>query len=241
MKRIEIQSVAAKILAVFCLVGMTASAQAGSVTGTAKLDGKAPGRVRLKMDADPTCAGMHSKAVGSQDVLVRPTGETKNAFLYLTGGAADEKHDAPADHAKIDQKGCMYKPHVQGLMKGQVLDIVNSDGTMHNIHCLAEINKEFNFGQPTPGTREQTFRRAEVGVKFKCDVHPWMNAYIHVMEHPFFAVSGGQGEFEIKDVPAGTYTLHGWHEKFGEVTQEITVGEGGLGDVVVTFTVPAKK
>jgi plastocyanin len=222
------------------LAAFAAPATAGSVKGSTMFEGEKPARKRIKMDADPACAALHAKPVGTEDYLIRDTGEIVNVFVYLKGGDG-KKHEAPADKAQIDQHGCQYNPHVQGLMVGQTLDIVNSDPTMHNIHCLAKVNKEFNFGQPTPGTREQVFRRAENAVQFKCDVHPWMSAYIFVMDHPFYAVSGSDGQFEIKNVPAGNYTLVAWHEKLGEVEQQITVADGDLDGVTFTFKGGEKK
>lgn len=236
MKRTTLTS--ALVLAL--VAAFAAPATAGSVKGTAMFEGEKPGRKRIKMDADPACAALHSKPVGTEDYLIRDTGEIVNVFVYLKDGDG-KKHEAPADKAKIDQHGCQYTPHVQGLMVGQTLDIINSDPTMHNIHCLAKVNKEFNFGQPTPGTREQVFRRAENAVQFKCDVHPWMSAYIFVMDHPYFGVSDSNGKFEIKNVPAGNYTLVAWHEKLGEVEQPITVGDGDLDGVTFTFKGGEKK
>lgn len=225
-------------LAVVCLAAFAAPAVAGSVKGTVMFEGDKPGRKRIRMNADPACDKLHDRPVGTEDYLIKDTGEVYNAFVYIKGGDGKD-HPVPDAHAKLDQKGCMYEPHVQGMRVNQTLDIVNSDPTMHNVHCMASENKEFNFGQPTPGTREQVFRRAENAIPFKCDVHPWMNAYIFVMEHPYFDVS--EGAFEISNVPAGTYTLVAWHEKLGEVEQEITVGDGDLEGVTFTFTNPEKK
>lgn len=241
MKRIQFTSVLGSALALLCTVALTAPAMAGSVKGVAKFEGENPGRKKVKMSADPACEAMHSKPVGTEDYLIRKTGEIVNVFVYLKDGVPGQKHETPTEHAKIDQVGCMYVPHVQGLMVNQTLDIVNSDKTMHNIHCLATVNKEFNFGQPTPGTREQVFRRAENAIHMKCDVHPWMSSYLFVMEHPYFAVTGDQGQFEIKNVPAGKYTLVAWHEKLGTVEQEVTVTDAGADGVTFTFKGAAKK
>lgn len=225
-------------LAVVCLAVFAGPVFAGSVKGTVMFEGDKPGRKRVKMGADPACEKLHSKPVGTEDYMIKSTGEVYNAFVYIKGGDGKD-HPVPEEHAELNQKGCMYEPHVQGMQVNQTLDIVNSDPTMHNVHCLATENKEFNFGQPTPGTREQVFRRAENAIPFKCDVHPWMNAYIFVMDHPYFDVS--EGTFEISNVPAGTYTLVAWHEKLGELEQEITVGDGDLEGVTFTFTNPEKK
>ena len=134
------------------------------------------------------------------------------------------------------QKGCHYVPHVQGVQVGQPLQIVNSDSTLHNVHGMPKQSKEFNLGMPIQGMKlDRKFDKPEVMVKFKCDVHPWMNAYVGVLDHPFFAVSGADGQYEIKDLPAGTYTVEAWHEKFGVQTQEITVTDAAAGSADFSF------
>ncbi|MBI4000033.1 MAG: carboxypeptidase regulatory-like domain-containing protein [Candidatus Omnitrophica bacterium] len=126
----------------------------------------------------------------------------------------------------LDQKGCQYHPHVLGVQVGQPFEMVNSDPTLHNIHSLAEKSAQFNLGMPIENMRlKKKFENPEIMVKLKCDVHPWMSAYIGVLSHPFFSVSGSDGAFEIKDLPAGEYTIEAWHEKYGTQTQKITVGE----------------
>jgi hypothetical protein len=225
-------------LLALCL-GVIAAPASPAASGHTTFEGEAPGRSRIRMSADPVCEGLHERPVGTQDYLIRPTGEIVNVFVYIKDGVASLTR--PRRPGVLDQVGCMYEPHVQGIMVEQPLNIVNSDNTMHNVHCMATVNREFNFGQPTPGTREQVFRRAENAIPFKCDVHPWMSAYVFVMDHPYFAVSDSNGQFTIDNVPAGTYTLVAWHEKLGEIEQEITVGDGGLDGVTFTFQGPSKQ
>jgi hypothetical protein len=214
---------------------LTASVHAGDVTGKVAFNGDAPSRKVVKMDADPKCAAIHGdKKVGTEDVLVSKAGEVANVFVYLKDVKGE--FPVPTEPALIDQVGCMYTPHVQGIRTGQKLLIRNSDDTMHNIHFLGKANPEFNFGQPTKGDRDKDFRKAEVGAKFKCDVHPWMSAFVHIMDHPFFAVSGKDGAYTIKGVPAGEYTIVAWHEKFGETEQKITVGADGAATADFSFS-----
>jgi plastocyanin len=125
----------------------------------------------------------------------------------------------------LDQHGCMYQPHVLGVMAGQKIDIKNSDTTNHNIHPLPQTNQEWNESQP-PGSdvKVQSFPRQEVMIPVKCNIHPWMRSYIGVVSHPFFAVTGDDGTFTIKGLPPGTYTIETWHEKYGTQDQQITVG-----------------
>ena len=115
-------------------------------------------------------------------------------------------------------------PHVIGLQVGQPLEVRNSDGTLHNVHAVPKVNREFNFGQPTKGMKStRTFDKVEVMVPFRCDVHGWMNAYAGVLAHPFFAVSKADGTFEIKGLPPGSYTVEVWHEQLGTQTTKVTV------------------
>lgn len=219
-----------------------AAAVAGQVSGTMRFEGTAPPRTVIKMSADPKCDAMHANGkVGSEEVLVSKEGQLANVFIYVKKGLEGKEFPAPATSAELDQKGCMYEPHVLGMMVGQKLDIVSSDTTLHNVHCMSKENPEFNFGMPGPGSRDRVFRKAESPIKFKCDVHPWMGAWLHVVPHPFFAVSDRAGAWTIKGLPAGSYTLAAWHEKYGEQEIPITVTDAGLAGVDATFKATEKK
>ena len=219
-------------LAVAALGGWLAlpmGAFSADIKGSIKFEGEKIGRTIIRMDADPKCAAMHDKQVGSENVLMRTNSRTdetfiQNVFVYIKEGADIQKADAQSEPAMIDQKGCMYTPRVQGMRAGQDLLIRNSDNTAHNIHSQATKNSAFNFAQPTPGDRTVVMRRAEMPVKFKCDVHPWMTGYVFVMDHDFFAVSSSTGRFTIENVPAGDYTLVAWHEELGTQEVKVTVG-----------------
>jgi len=139
----------------------------------------------------------------------------------------------------LDQKGCVYTPHVVGVMANQEVHIANSDQTTHNIHPVPKINREWNESQPPgAGALVKTFAREEMAIPVKCNIHPWMRSYIHVFSHPFFAVTGADGSFQIKGLPPGDYTLVVWHEKYGEVEQKVTVA--AKESKTVDFTVGPK-
>jgi len=200
---------------------------AGDVTGKVSFDGKAPAATRLRMDADKFCSMAHKEPVVSEEVVVNKNGTLKNVLIYVKDGAAGKKFEVPKTPVVFDQKGCVYRPHVLGIMAGQELQVKNSDNTLHNVHALPKVNDGFNQGQPVPGTMKKTFSKPEAPFKVKCEVHSWMGAYMGVFNHPFYAVSGDDGSFTIKDLPAGEYTVEAWHEKYGVQTMKVKVEASG--------------
>jgi plastocyanin len=199
--------------------------------------GEAPKATPIKMDADPYCKAQHSETVSSESVVTNSDGTLRNVFVYVKAGLpAGQTYAPPAEPAVLDQHGCTYRPHVLGIMVGQPLQILNSDGTLHNIHSLAKGSKQFNIGMPTKGMKvTQKFTAEEVMVRVKCDVHPWMECWMGVLNHPYYSVSGDGGTFELKNLPAGTYTIEAWHEKFGAQTQSVSVTAGQPVEANFTF------
>lgn len=210
-----------------------------AITGTIAYEGDVPNLKPLSMDADPTCAQMHDEAV-YPDMLVLGEGNTMgNIFVKITN-EPQGNYPAPSEAVVIDQRGCMYKPHVAGVMAGQPLKFLNSDGILHNVHLLPKENREQNIGMPATLTeKETTLNTPEPAFPVKCDVHPWMQAYVAVMSHPFFDVTDTDGQFTIENLPAGTYTVEVWHERLGTQTAEVTVGEGETATQDFTFSSPS--
>ena len=217
------------------------TAVAGTVKGVVNFEGTAPKNEAIKMNADPVCVKQNKDPQFQETYMVADDGKTLgNVFVYVKDGLGNYVFDVPAETAKIDQKECRYHPHVFGMRVGQKLEIVNSDPTLHNIHAVPKANTEFNNGQPIQGMKmDHTFTAKEVMVPFKCDVHGWMNAYVGVLDHPFFAVTDEDGKFDIKGLPPGTYTIEAWHEKGGTVTQSVTVGPSESKDITFTIKAPA--
>ena len=169
-------------------------------------------------------------------MLVNKDGEVQNAFVYVKEGLDPAyTFDVPAKAVEFSQRGCVYGPRVFGVRAGQPIDIVNEDDTMHNVHALPNSNREFNRSSLKRAKMTQVFTVPEVMVRFKCDVHPWMTAYVGVMAHPFFAVTGADGTFDLKGLPPGTYTVEAWHERFGTQTQQVTVAEKQAQTVAFAF------
>ena len=211
-------------------------AEAGVVSGKISFTGTAQAARKIDMGADPVCAGS-GENIQTEDVVVNSNATLKNVFVYVKDGLSGKTFETPKTSVALDQKGCHYAPHVLGIQVNQPLDIVNSDSTLHNVHGIPTQSKEFNLGMPIQGMKlSRKFDKPEVMVKFKCDVHPWMHAYIGVVDHPFFGVTNDQGSFEIKDLPPGKYTLEAWHEKYGTQTKEITVDESGSQSVDFSFS-----
>lgn len=200
-----------------------AVSQAAVITVKAPFDGQAPVAEKIKADADPKCKLVHPNGIESDEVIVNSNGTLKNVFVYVKEGVS-EKFETPKNAIIFDQKGCHYEPHVFGIQIGQTLEILNSDDTLHNVHALPANSQQFNLGMPIKGMKlKKSFAKPEVMVKIKCEVHPWMRAYAGVLEHPFYGVTSDSGTAEIKELPAGEYTLEAWHEKYGTQTRTITV------------------
>jgi len=201
----------------------------GEVTGKASFDGAKPKPHRIMMDQDPVCVKKHNGPVTAEDDEVNANNTLPNVFVYVKAGAEKYVFTPPADLVPLDQDGCMYKPHVLGIMVGQTLNIVSSDATTHNIHPMPKDNREWNMSQP-PGAApiQQKFAREEVMIPVKCNQHPWMRAYIGVLKTPFYAVTGSDGTYTIKGLPPGDYTIGAWTSIGGgqgqTQEQKVTVG-----------------
>ena len=216
----------------------------GTGSGTIAFNGAVPAAKKIDTSADPVC-GQRNPNLQTEDNLVKD-GKLANVFVYIKEGAATDgtKVDgyawpAPSAAVALDQNGCHYRPHVMGIQTGQKLSITNSDPTQHNIHPTPKNNPEWNQTQPNGAPPiEKTFARSEVLIPVKCNQHPWMKAYIAVLKHPLFAVSGEDGTFSIKGVPPGTYTVVAWHEGGAtgtEKTMQVTVAANGTAKADFAF------
>jgi plastocyanin len=208
----------------------------GTITGQVQFVGAPPARTPVKMSADPTCQQRHAEPALSEDVIVNDNGTLRNVFVYVKEGLTGAFPPATTP-VVLDQDGCLYRPRVVGLQVNQPLEIRNSDATLHNVNAKPGANKPFNVAQPVQGMKTtKTFSSPEVMVGFKCNVHPWMRAYVGVVAHPFFAVSDDTGAFTISGLPAGTYTFEAWHEVYGTQSQAVTVADGQSATVTFSFS-----
>jgi plastocyanin len=225
-------------LAMLCAAGRIGPAPlsgGASVTGVVRFKGTAAKPARIDMSADPYCAQAHPSGATTEEVLADANGNLENVVVYISDGLGAATFPIPSEPAVMEQKGCQYKPHVLAMRAGQKLSVVNSDGTTHNIHPMPNNNREWNVSQPKGVPVEQVFAREEVAITVKCNIHPWMRSYIAVLKNPYFAVTGKNGSFELKDLPPGSYTIQAWHEKLGTRIQKITVAEGATPAVEFVF------
>jgi hypothetical protein len=213
--------------------------KAGTIAGKVVVDGTLPQNAAIQMASDPACEAGNTEGA-AQETYVASDGGLQNVFVYIKDGLGNKYlFDTPTDPVKMEQKGCHYVPHVLGIRVAQPLQVVNADSTMHNVHGMPTANQEFNFSQPVPMTSTVTFTTKEVMIPFKCNVHSWMHSYVGVLDHPYFAVTGNGGKFDLRTVPAGTYTIEAWHEKLGTRTQTVTLGEKETKDITFTFKAAA--
>jgi plastocyanin len=226
----------AAVVAAAALAMTVSSAAFAQIKGTVTLDGKAPEMKEIDMSAVKECAAQHADPVTEQTVVADDKGNLANVIVAIKKAEGQElAGEVPSEPAVLDQKGCMYEPHVVAMMAGQEMVVKNSDAFLHNVHALSTVNPPFNFGQPTKDEEGKKLGadapKAEEYFRVKCDVHPWMSAYIGVFEHPYFAVTKEDGTYEIdaKGLADGEYTLTFWHEKFASETpveEKITVKDG---------------
>jgi plastocyanin len=208
-------------------------ATTGIIRGIVTFEGTTPAPMKIPVASFRDCVNSQTD---DPDVLIRD-GKVQNAFVYLKDGLEDYAFPVPEGEVVLDQKGCLYEPRVVGLRVGQTLVLRNDDPVLHNVHALPKRSRFFNVAMPKGAAEiRKSFDEPEVMVPIRCDVHPWMRAYVGVLPHPYFAVTGPDGTFELKNVPPGVYTLEAWHERLGTLSRKVSSGVGKEMNVVLTFT-----
>ena len=199
-------------------------ATTGSITGTIHFAGKKPAPKVIDMSEDPACVEAHHGKAYDESLVVGANGSLGNAFIYVKKGLEGKNFEVPRTPVTIDQSGCWFRPRVLGIQTNQTLQVVNSDPVTHNIHPMAEINREWSHSQgPGDAPMNRRFVKPEIMIRVKCNIHSWMHAFIGVVDNPYYAISKEDGTFEIKNLPAGNYTIQVWQEKLGTQEQQVTV------------------
>jgi plastocyanin len=209
---------------------------AGILAGTIHFTGKRPARTPIKMSEDPACVAAHHGKPYDESLVINRNGTLANVFLYVKGGFEGKTFEIPVEPVTIDQHGCWFVPRVMGIQVGQTLKVVNSDPVTHNIHPMAQINREWNHSQGAgdePLARK--FLKPEVMIRVKCNIHRWMHAFIGVVDNPYFAVSSADGSYEIRNLPPGDYVIGVWHETLGTQEQKVTIPASGKISLNFTF------
>jgi uncharacterized membrane protein/plastocyanin len=205
-----------------------------NVTGVILFEGNPP--VGKKLNLPAACARQHQGDAYSNEVIVKD-GKLKNVLIQVVKGhEALDKGTVPSEELIMDQRGCIYTPRVAAARVGQKVTFVNSDPLFHNVRSVTQVNEKFNVAMPNKNQREtKIFTKPELFLQAKCSVHPWMGAYVAVMDHPYFAISDDEGKFTLKNLPAGTYEIEAWHEVFGTQRQQLKVNAEGSSEVKFTF------
>lgn len=210
-------------------------ATVGHASGMVTFSGMAPAMAEIDMSDEAVCASKHAMTPTAETVIVGDGGGLANVFVYVKEGLEGMDFPTPTERVALDQDGCMYTPHVLGVQTGQDYTIVNSDGILHNINASPTENRPFNVSQPVVMETNRSFATAEIMVPLICNVHGWMSAYIGVVDHPYFAVTGTDGSVSLQGLPPGDYVVEAWHEMYGTITQSITVVTGETAELSFEF------
>ena len=208
----------------------------GEIKGTVLLQGPPPPPQKILLSGEPECAQLNPNSLESPVVTTGLNGALANVGVYIKSGLANYHFDTPQTPVELEQKNCMYQPRVLALMTNQVLDIQNEDPIQHNVHPTPHQNPAFNMTQIIHGAPiQKTFANPELAIRFMCNLHPWMRAYVFVFSHPYFDVTTTSGTFDLKNVPPGTYTIEAWQEKYGTQDQSVTIAPNEIKSITFSF------
>jgi plastocyanin len=208
----------------------------GEITGKIYFHGQKPELHAINMGKDSVCISLQTGPLYPADGQVNADGTLPDAFIFIKHSSATLPSTPPRNPVTLTQKGCRYQPHVLGVMVGQPFEVINLDPTTHNVHVIAKTNREWNVSQQ-PGSPSvvRRFQHAEEMIPVRCNVHPWMKAYIGVLDNPFYAVTGKDGSFTLKGLPPGDYTIEVWTATFGDQERKLVVHAGGTTTADFTF------
>ena len=237
MKEIVVAGLLMAALATFSpeRVMQAQTPNSGGIKGHIRLKGKAPGNPVIRMGIDPMCAKLNAgKRPVQETVVASLDGSLANVFVRLEGSFPASP--VPTEPVSIDQQGCIYIPRVVGARVGQTLQVRNSDALLHNVHGHSTRANVFNVAQPVAGiVTKFPLKQEEIMLRVGCDVHRWMNAFVGIVSHPYFATSGAAGTYAITGVPPGAYSIETWHEQYGVLTQKVRVTAGSTSVIDLAY------
>lgn len=230
------------------LMGYSQAHAAGAITGTIRYEGdKVPKMKPIDTSKEEKCHSEDTEALLTETIVIGPDKTFQNVFVHIVGGLPDKDYPVPTEPVILNQEGCKFTPHVIGVRTNQPIKILNSDTFLHNVNAKPKEMRPFNKAMP-PSMKEfqHTFTKPEFGFEIRCDVHTWMGAFVSVMDHPFFSVTGEGGGYEISGLDAGTYEVEVWQEfwakRFGALKFTVTIEEGvsKTVDIVYPYGAQAK-
>jgi plastocyanin len=199
-----------------------------------KYQGQPPERQPLNMSGEAACRKSDDVAL-SEELIVNPDGTLRNAYVRVISGLGDRVFAPPTVALSMDQRGCIFVPHLLPIQTNQVIAFTSSDPVVHNVRTVARDNPRFNVSMSGRGRTVRRFFPSPEIIQIRCDIHAWMAAYVAVSEHPFHAVTGEDGSFTIAGLPEGTFELEAWHETLGTSRQSVTLGEGERREIEFSF------
>ena len=212
------------------------TATTGVINGRVNFQGDAPIMPAIDMASNPNCEKQHPAPFKAETVVVNSNHTLRYAYIRIKDGLPHARWNPPPEPAKLEQTGCVYGPHVLGIMQGQQLEILNNDPVNHNVHAESVVNPAWNESQPPRAEHKfKVFNSGEVLFPMTCSVHPWMRSWVAVSPHPYFAVTGDDGTFTIKGVPPGTYTVEAAHEKYGKKEGKLTLAPNGTASIDFSY------
>ncbi|MGH8006642.1 MAG: hypothetical protein ACREQ3_06500 [Candidatus Binatia bacterium] len=208
----------------------------GTISGQVRFEGPIPEQTTVQLGGWSECAAQHPGGLPKAGDILVNNGMLQNAAVYVKEGLGDRVFAVPEEPVVIDQKGCVFLPRIAGARVDQPLRFLNSDPMAHNVHGLPQNARQWNFSLSVKGSaRTMTVNKPETPIEIKCDIHPWMKAYLGVFDHPYFALSTADGRFTLKDLPPGEYTIEAWHERLGTRSQKVSLGAKESKQVEFTF------
>src|SRR5690606_30219426 len=203
------------------------------VKGVVSFEGIVPKGKKLNL---PAGCSQDGSEVYSNEVIVN-NGKLQNVLVRVVSGHEGQSFsEVPKEEVILDQKGCIYTPRVTAARVGQKVTFINSDPIFHNVRSVTKENQKFNMAMPRKDQREtKIFNKPELFLQAKCSVHPWMGAFVAVMDHPYYPITNNKGEFKIPNLPVGTYKVEAWHEVFGTQVQNLVVKEGAVSELKFNF------